>query len=74
MLYIEQRTMLNPFTRYISEEKYIVVRIHLVCRRELAEGEQSFRARCESTVHLQFASLFLIALRVERPLLFLLIY
>ncbi len=42
--------MLNPYTRYISEEKYIVGRRHLACRRELAEGEQSFRALCESTI------------------------
>ncbi len=28
---------------------------HLACRRELAEGEQSFPARCESLVRLRFA-------------------
>ncbi len=54
--------MLNPYTRYISEEKYIVGWRHLVCRHELAEGEQSFRARCESTVCQRFALLFHIAL------------
>ncbi len=42
--------MLNPYTRYISEEKCIVGWRHLACRRELAEGEQSFCARCESYV------------------------
>ncbi len=31
---------------YISEEKCIVGQRHLACRRELAEGEHSFRARC----------------------------
>ncbi len=60
--------MLNPFTRYISEEKCIVGQRLLACRRELAEGEQSFRAQCESTVPLRFAWLFCIALSVERPL------
>ncbi len=59
--------MLNPHTRHISKEKYIVGRHHLACRRELAEGEHSFRTRCESTVHRRFASLFRIALSVERP-------
>ncbi len=59
--------MLNPYMRYISEEKCIVGRRHLACRCELAEGEHSFRARCESTVRRRFASLFRITLRVERP-------
>ncbi len=67
MLHIEQRTMLNPYMRYISEEKYIVGWCHLACRSELAEGEQSFRARCESTIPQRFASLFRIAFSVERP-------
>ncbi len=35
--------MLNPYTRYISEEKCIVGRRHLACMRELAEGEHSPR-------------------------------
>ncbi len=61
-------TMLDPYTRYISEEKYIVGWRHLACRRELAEGEQSFRSWCESTVCRRFTSLFHIALSVERPL------
>ncbi len=30
-----------------------------MCRRELAEGDQSFCALCESTVRRQFTSLFL---------------
>ncbi len=68
MLYIEQRTMSNPYTGYISEEKCIAGRRHLACRRELAEGEQSFRARCENTVHRRFALLFRIVLSVKRPL------
>ncbi len=33
--------MLNPYTRHISEEKCIVGWRHLVCRCELAEGDQS---------------------------------
>ncbi len=68
-MYIEQWTMLNPYTRYISEEKYIVGWRHLACKHELAEREQSFRALCESTVHRQFTSLFRIVLSLERPLL-----
>ncbi len=31
--------MLNPYMRYISEEKCIVGRHLLACRRELAEGK-----------------------------------
>ncbi len=46
-LYIKQGTMINPYTRYISEEKYIVGRHHLACWSDLAEGEKLFR---ESTV------------------------
>ncbi len=38
-----------------EEKKCIVGRRHLACRRELAEGEQSFRALCESTVRLRLA-------------------
>ncbi len=34
----------------MDDVKYIVGRLHLACRRELAEGEQSIRALCESTV------------------------
>ncbi len=59
--------MLNPHTRHISEGKYIVGRRHLACRRELAEGEHSFRTRCESNVRRRFALPFCIALSVERP-------
>ncbi len=58
MLYTEQRTMLNPYTRHTSEEKCIVGWRHLACRRELAESDQSFRAWCESNVRRRFASLF----------------
>ncbi len=50
------------------KKKCIVVRRHLACRRKLAEGEHSFHARCESNIRGRFASLFRIALRVERPL------
>ncbi len=64
---IEQQTMLNPYMRYISEEKCIVGRRLLACRCELVEGEHSFRARCESTIHRRFASLFRIASSVKRP-------
>ncbi len=61
--------MLNPYTRYISEEKCIIGWHHLACRRELAEGDQFFRTRCESTVRLRFALPFRIVLSVKRPLL-----
>ncbi len=61
--------MLNPYMRYISEEKCIVGRRHLACRRELAEGKHSFRTRCESTVGRRFASLFRIASSVKWPLI-----
>ncbi len=67
MLYIEQQTMLNPYTRYISEENSIAGRRHLACRHELAEGDQSFHALCESNVCQRFASLFHIALSLKRP-------
>ncbi len=56
--------MLNTYTRSISVEKCISGLRHLVCRRELAEGEQSFCALCESTVRPRFASLFRIKLSV----------
>ncbi len=56
--------MLNPYKRYVSEEKYIVG------QRELAGGEHSFRARCESNIRGRFASLFRIVISVERPLHF----
>ncbi len=54
--------------RYIRfmKKKCFVVRRHLACRRELAEGEHSFRAACESNIHRRFASLFHIAFSVER--------
>ncbi len=52
---IEQ--ILNPCTRYVSEEKCIAVRRHLAYSCELAEGDHSVRARCESTFHRQFALL-----------------
>ncbi len=42
--------MLNPYTRYISAEKCIIDWHHLAFRHELAEGNQLFRTRCESTV------------------------
>ncbi len=51
------------------KKKCIVGRRHLSCRRELAEGEHSFRARSESNIRGRFASLFRIALSVERPVL-----
>ncbi len=56
--------MLNPYTQYISEEKCIVGRRHLACRHELAEGEHSFHARCESKIRERFSSFFRIALSV----------
>ncbi len=59
--------MLNPYMRYISEEKCIASQRHLACRRELA-GDQSFHARCESTIRRRFASLFHIAFSVKWPL------
>ncbi len=59
--------MLNPYMRYISEEKCIVGRRHLACRRELAEGKQSFRARCESNIRQRFALIFHNALSAKRP-------
>ncbi len=62
-------TPLNLHTGHISEEKCIVGRCHLACRRELAEGDQSFRARCESNVRRRFPSLFRIALSVKRPVM-----
>lgn len=46
MLYIEQRTMLYPYTRYISVEKCIVGRCPLACR-------------CESIVSHSVKSLFI---------------
>ncbi len=49
------------------KKKCIVGRRHLACRRELAEGEHWFRARCKSNICGRFASLFRIALSVERP-------
>ncbi len=49
--------MLNPYMRCISEEKCIVGRRQLACKHELAEGDQSFRARCENNVRRQFDSL-----------------
>ncbi len=61
MLYIEQWTMLKPYTRYIHKEKCIGGQCHLACRWELAEGDQTFRAQCESNVRRQFSFLFRIA-------------
>ncbi len=49
--------MLNPYTRYISEEKCIVGRCHLMCRHELAEGNTFFRTLCESTIRCDSLSL-----------------
>ncbi len=66
MLHIEQRMMLNPYTRHISEQKCIVGWRHQAWRRELSEGEQSFRAWCESNVRRRFALLFRIELSVKR--------
>ncbi len=55
------------YMRYISEEKCIVGRRHLACKHELAEGEHSFCAQCESTVRLRFASPFRISSSVKWP-------
>ncbi len=61
--------MLNPYSRYISEEKGIVGSAPPgVQACELAESDQSFRVQCESNVRRR-ASLFHIALSVKRPLL-----
>ncbi len=49
------------------KKKCIVGRRQLACRRELAEGKYSCRARCESNICGRFALLFRIALSVERP-------
>ncbi len=49
------------------KKKCIVGRRHLACRRELAEGEKSFRALCESNIRWRFASIFHIVLSVEKP-------
>ncbi len=68
MLYNEQRTMLNPYTRYIYEEKCIAGWSHLAYTCELAEGAQLFPALCESNVCRRFTSLFHITLSVEWPL------
>ncbi len=60
--------MLKPYTRYIHKEKRIVGQCHLACRWELAEGDQTFCAQCESNVRLCFSLLFRIALSVKWPL------
>ncbi len=60
--------MLNLYTRKLHEEKCIAGRRHLACRHELAEGDQSFRAQCESTICRWFASLFRSVLSVKWPL------
>ncbi len=58
--------MLNPHTRHMSEEKYIVGRCPLAWRRELAEGKHLFRARCKSNILRQFASLLVWPFHTER--------
>ncbi len=50
--------LLNPHTRRISEEKYIVGRRPLACRRELAEGKHSFHARCGKAFKVRMKSKF----------------
>ncbi len=67
MLYNEQQTMLNPYTRYIYVYIYTYIR-HLAYTCELAEGAQLFPALCESNVCRRFTSLFHITLSVEWPL------
>ncbi len=67
MLYIVKQTMLNPFTRCISEEKCIVAQRHLACRRELAEGDQLFHTLCESTVVGDSPHFLRIVASVKRP-------
>lgn len=58
--------------RYIYEENVLLHTRwrHLVCMRELAEANQSYRGRCESTVRWRFASLFCIALGVGTMTIF----